>query len=1389
MLDCRPGMRSKRLPHSWRSRVVYSCFFVYLFTSTALRGTGDNNQTGFHDSPSFQLDTHDPNPMDSIGFADSGGFELNTGGHDGTLQSGIGDTGGFELNTQDSPGGNGDMNNTGFADSGGFQLDTADGNTTFFDSNQTGFADSGGFNIDTRDPNPMDSIGFADSGGFELNTSGHDGTERTGFSDSGGFSLNTVDAYGSTSDQNSTGFADSSGFDLDTTDSGNQQNQNAPPSFQSDGNLTVPENSTFVYEFNATDPDGDSLSYSIEYGDDQHLFDLNTTSGALSFFTHRDFENPEDNNSDNIYEATIQVSDGNATALLNLFVHVTNMFENDAPSFQSDGNLSVYENQTFVYEFNATDPNGDYLTYSILYGDDANAFDLNGSTGILSFISPRDYENPDDNDSDNIYEATIQVSDGNATALLNLFVHVTDMFENDAPSFQSDGNLSVYENQTFVYEFNATDPNGDILSYSILHGPDANLFDLNQSSGALTFISPKDYEAPEDNNTDNVYQLTIQVADSGTPVSLNLNIEVTDVFENAPPSFQSDGNLTVSENTTFVYEFNATDPDGDVLTYSILYGPDSSLFDLNQSSGSLTFFSPKDFEAPEDNNTDNVYHLTIQVAGNGTPVSLNLNIEVTDVFENAPPSFQSDGNLNIPENTTFIYEFNATDPNGDPLSYSIKHGDDQQFFELNSSMGTLSFITPKDFENPEDNNRDNVYELSLIVSDEFDTAPLNLFVQVTDIFEADFDSFDPLQIEENSPVGSLVGHFDAINIEPHEAFSYSLLSFDENPLHIQDRIMELEALSLDVLKSQEEIDAYQVEIIELQERIELAKSNGLFFVDQNGSLRTNQILDYEAFYEHPFLPILVQAIDEHNFTITKHFVIEVTDEQFEPDFDTFDPLQIEENRPVGSLVGHFNAINIEPHEFFSYFVLSFEDDPVQIQERIFELETLSLDVLKSPEEIDAYQVEIIELQERIELAKSNGLFFVDQNGSLRTNQVLDYEAFYEHPVLPILVQATDEHNFTITKHFMIEVTDEQFEPDFDTFGLLQIEVNRPVGSLVGQFNASNIEPHEFFSYSVLSFEDDPVQIQERIFELETLSLDVLKSPEEIDAYQVEIIELQERIELAKSNGLFFVDQNGSLRTNQILDYETFSEHPFVPILVQATDEHNFTITKYFMVEVIDRVTEPVTPLPAIVRTFNSADINEFSYLLEAEVLADGGSLIQEAGFLISKSIRFIDPIRIIALLDPLTGEFAAEFVDFEPGTRYYFRGYAFNDFGESKGSIKKFRTPEIVDPDAWWNNMTDVGGGWRNSEWFGAFLTYPELDWIYHSDLDWVYVVKDEGNGIWIWHPQHGWLWTQDMVWPYLYSNRTSNWIYFMNKINGQPIFYDYETGRYLLDFKSPTDF
>ena len=164
---------------------------------------------------------------------------------------------------------------------------------------------------------------------------------------------------------------------------------------------------------------------------------------------------------------------------------------NSAPAFQVDGNFSISENQSLVYDFNATDPDGDPLTYSILYGDDEHHFEIVASAGLLAFVSPRDFESPDDNNSDNIYEVTIEVSDGNASDILNIYVEIEDVLENEAPFFQSDGNLSVNENQIFVFDFNATDPNGDSLSYSILYGDDANALDLNEK---FSFLSPSDFE-------------------------------------------------------------------------------------------------------------------------------------------------------------------------------------------------------------------------------------------------------------------------------------------------------------------------------------------------------------------------------------------------------------------------------------------------------------------------------------------------------------------------------------------------------------------------------------------------------------------------------------------------------------------------------------------------------------------------------------------------------------------------------------------------------------------------------------------------------------------------------------------------------------------------------
>jgi glucose/arabinose dehydrogenase len=99
---------------------------------------------------------------------------------------------------------------------------------------------------------------------------------------------------------------------------------NRPPTFTSAATVSTPENvTTSVYSATATDPDGNSLTYSITGGADRAAFAM-TAAGALSFTTPPDFEAPTDADKNNVYIVQLSVSDGTASATLDLAVTVTN---------------------------------------------------------------------------------------------------------------------------------------------------------------------------------------------------------------------------------------------------------------------------------------------------------------------------------------------------------------------------------------------------------------------------------------------------------------------------------------------------------------------------------------------------------------------------------------------------------------------------------------------------------------------------------------------------------------------------------------------------------------------------------------------------------------------------------------------------------------------------------------------------------------------------------------------------------------------------------------------------------------------------------------------------------------------------------------------------------
>ena len=92
---------------------------------------------------------------------------------------------------------------------------------------------------------------------------------------------------------------------------------------------------------------------------------------------------------------------------------------------------------------------------------------------------------------------------------------------------------SVNEGVTDVLSVNASDADGDTLSYTLASqdpGNDAGNFTLS-SDGVLTFNSAPDWEAPSDYNTDNVYKINISVSDGTDSVSQDISIVVLDVSD------------------------------------------------------------------------------------------------------------------------------------------------------------------------------------------------------------------------------------------------------------------------------------------------------------------------------------------------------------------------------------------------------------------------------------------------------------------------------------------------------------------------------------------------------------------------------------------------------------------------------------------------------------------------------------------------------------------------------------------------------------------------------------------------------------------------------------------------------------------------------------------
>ncbi len=290
----------------------------------------------------------------------------------------------------------------------------------------------------------------------------------------------------------------------------------------------------------------------------------------------------------------------------------------------------------------------------------------------------------------------------------------------------------------------AVDPDaGANLTYSILTGRDGARFMIDPVTGVLTFVTAPDFEAPTDQNGDNVYEVDVQVSDGlgGTDVqTIFVNVG------NAPeaPVITSNGggatgSYTIVEGTLGPNPIIAVDPDiPSILTYSITGGADAALFTIN-ASGVLSLINPPDFEAPADQNGDNIYEVIVQASDGQLTDTQTINLTVTNANE-APVITSGGGGANatvfVDESTGTAATLTAADPDaGAQITWSIAGGADSARFTIDAATGVVSFVALPDFELPLDAGGDNNYDIVVQASDGVNTDTQNLRVTVTDVIE------------------------------------------------------------------------------------------------------------------------------------------------------------------------------------------------------------------------------------------------------------------------------------------------------------------------------------------------------------------------------------------------------------------------------------------------------------------------------------------------------------------------------------------------------------------------------------------------------------------------------------------------------------------------------
>jgi Ca2+-binding RTX toxin-like protein len=203
------------------------------------------------------------------------------------------------------------------------------------------------------------------------------------------------------------------------------------------------------------------------------------------------------------------------------------------------------ENTRYITTVKATDVEGDTLTYALAPGFDSFYLKIDPNTGVLEFKFAPDYENPHDLFHNNVYEATVIVSDGNGGFDAQLVTVNVQNTQNEQTGDSGPNNMTGINNRTnYLSGLGDDDTLVGRNRADVLSGGTGN-DTLTGNGGQDTFVFKPNFG--HDTITDfNTAADTIEIDNTLFANFADLLAHTTDVAGNAVIALDANNTITLS---------------------------------------------------------------------------------------------------------------------------------------------------------------------------------------------------------------------------------------------------------------------------------------------------------------------------------------------------------------------------------------------------------------------------------------------------------------------------------------------------------------------------------------------------------------------------------------------------------------------------------------------------------------------------------------------------------------------------------------------------------------------------------------------------------------------------------------------------------------------------